>query len=226
MSLSPPKPTSTACIAAAAGDGRPWPGVATKKSATRGGRPSPGTTSAKPPAPGPVSGLSVTQAAKAAATHASTAFPPSASTRAPASAVSRCPAAIAPFMFSSLQPMNSVRARKRNLHPFPTNRTPGPESSLLKVPAMNISRPKLFASLAALLVLIGVAATPGLLGNRVGLGVRRAHGRRAALARARGARLRARRSRAPSAPGAPRSAPPAAGSARTAPPRASASARS
>ncbi len=32
---------------------------------------------------------------------------------------------------------------------------------------MNISRPKLFASLAALLVLIGVAATPGLLGKRV-----------------------------------------------------------
>ena len=38
-------------------------------------------TSMKPPAPGPVSGLSATQEAKAAATQASTAFPPSASTR-------------------------------------------------------------------------------------------------------------------------------------------------
>ncbi len=76
---------------AASGDGRPRPGVATKKSASRGGRRSPGTTSAKPPAPGPVSGLSVTQAANPAATQASTAFPPSSSTRAPAAAVSRCP---------------------------------------------------------------------------------------------------------------------------------------
>ena len=42
----------------------------------------------KPPAPGPVSGLSATQEANAAATQASTAFPPSARIRAPASAVS------------------------------------------------------------------------------------------------------------------------------------------
>ena len=41
-----------------------------------------------PPAPGPVSGLSVTQETNAAAMQASTAFPPSASTWAPASAVS------------------------------------------------------------------------------------------------------------------------------------------
>jgi hypothetical protein len=42
----------------------------------------------KPPAPGPVSGLSATQDMNAAAMHASTAFPPSARIRAPASAVS------------------------------------------------------------------------------------------------------------------------------------------
>ena len=52
----------------------------------------------KPPAPGPVSGLSATHEAKAAATQASTAFPPSARMRAPASAVSGWPAAIAPLM--------------------------------------------------------------------------------------------------------------------------------
>ena len=50
----------------------------------------------KPPPPGPVSGLSATQDANAAAMQASTALPPSASTRAPASAVSWWPAAIAP----------------------------------------------------------------------------------------------------------------------------------
>ena len=96
--VSPPKPTSTACICAPTGAGRPSPGVATKKSARRAGRPSAGSTSANPPAPGPVSGLSVTQAANAAPTHASTAFPPSSRIRAPAWAVRRCPAAIAPFM--------------------------------------------------------------------------------------------------------------------------------
>ena len=52
----------------------------------------------KPPAPGPVRGLSATQETNAAAMQASTAFPPSASTRAPASAVSRWPAATAPRM--------------------------------------------------------------------------------------------------------------------------------
>ena len=51
-----------------------------------------------PPPPGPVSGLSATHDAKAAAMHASTAFPPSASTRAPACAVSLWPAAIAPLI--------------------------------------------------------------------------------------------------------------------------------
>src|SRR5262245_29914435 len=52
----------------------------------------------KPPAPGPVSGLSVTQETKAAAMQASTALPPSARMSAPACAVSGCPAATAPFM--------------------------------------------------------------------------------------------------------------------------------
>ena len=40
VSLSPPKPTSIACISAPFSSGRPRPGVATKKSATRGGPPS------------------------------------------------------------------------------------------------------------------------------------------------------------------------------------------
>ena len=62
--------------------------------------------------------------------------------------------------------MDSVDAPTANLHGFPTNRTQGPESSLLKAP-VNISRPKLLASLAALLALIAVAVTPGLLGHRV-----------------------------------------------------------
>ena len=63
----------------------------------------------KPPAPGPVSGLSVTAAANAAATHASTAFPPSASARAPACAVSGWPPATAPFIAESL----AVRPARR-----------------------------------------------------------------------------------------------------------------
>ena len=50
----------------------------------------------KPPAPSPVSGLSVTNDVSTAATAASTALPPSRRTRAPASAVSGCPAATAP----------------------------------------------------------------------------------------------------------------------------------
>ena len=45
-----------------------------------------------PPAPGPVSGLSATHEANAAAMQASTALPPSASARAPACAVISCPA--------------------------------------------------------------------------------------------------------------------------------------
>ena len=43
VSLSPPKPTSIACISAPGGTGLPRPGVETKKSATRGARPSPGS---------------------------------------------------------------------------------------------------------------------------------------------------------------------------------------
>src|SRR5215207_6464313 len=55
-----------------------------------------------PPAPGPVSGLSVTHETTPAAMHASTAFPPSARMRAPACAVSGCPAATAPFIWPSV----------------------------------------------------------------------------------------------------------------------------
>src|ERR1700681_1977886 len=55
-----------------------------------------------PPEPGPVSGLSVTAAANAAATQASTAFPPASSTCAPACTVSGCPADTAPLMTGSL----------------------------------------------------------------------------------------------------------------------------
>ena len=52
----------------------------------------------KPPAPNPVSGLSVTNEVSTAQTAASTALPPSRSTCAPASAVSRCPAATTPLV--------------------------------------------------------------------------------------------------------------------------------
>ena len=55
-------------------------------------------TSMKPPAPGPVSGLSATQETKPAATQASTALPPASRIRAPASAVRGWPAATAPLM--------------------------------------------------------------------------------------------------------------------------------
>ena len=71
------------------------PGTSTKKSSSTSC--SPGAwTSMKPPAPRPVSGLSVTNEVKTAATAASTALPPSRRTAAPASAVSGCPAATAP----------------------------------------------------------------------------------------------------------------------------------
>src|SRR3954447_25098466 len=51
-----------------------------------------------PPAPGPVSGYSVTNDISTDATAASTALPPARSTSAPACAVSGCPAATTPLM--------------------------------------------------------------------------------------------------------------------------------
>jgi hypothetical protein len=51
----------------------------------------------KPPAPNPVSGLSVTNEVRTAATAASTAFPPWRRISAPACAVSGCPAATTPL---------------------------------------------------------------------------------------------------------------------------------
>src|SRR5262249_29338526 len=78
--------------------GRPRPGKATKKSRSRSVWSDARCTSMKPPAPGPVSGLSATHETKAAAMHASTALPPSARISAPACAVSGCPPATAPFM--------------------------------------------------------------------------------------------------------------------------------
>jgi hypothetical protein len=83
----PVKRTSIASISARSCSGAPRPGTATKQSKTRVERSLARCTSMKPPAPGPVSGLSVTHEANDAAMHASTAFPPSARTRAPASAV-------------------------------------------------------------------------------------------------------------------------------------------
>ena len=71
-----------------------------------------------PPPPGPVSVLSATHEANAAARHASTAFPPSARISAPASAVSRCPAAIAPLI-----------ARKRKAEPGGHVRCQAPDAS-------------------------------------------------------------------------------------------------
>ncbi len=96
------KSMSIASISAGRRRSRPSPGAATKKSNSRSVRSRARWTSMKPPAPGPVSGLSATQEANAAATHASTALPPSARMLAPASAVSGCPAAIAPRMPSSV----------------------------------------------------------------------------------------------------------------------------
>ena len=52
----------------------------------------------KPPAPKPVSGLSIANEVSTAQTAASTALPPSRSALAPASAVKGCPAATTPFM--------------------------------------------------------------------------------------------------------------------------------
>src|SRR5581483_8643390 len=71
-------------------------GTVTKKSSSRVRPLAASWKSRNPPPPGPVSGLSHTQATAAAATAASTAFPPARSTSAPAPAVSGCPAAIAP----------------------------------------------------------------------------------------------------------------------------------
>src|SRR6476469_8604526 len=70
-------------------------------------------------------------------------------------------------MPSSFLPMNSVHARDRNLHPFSLKLDA--RSGVLRVegPAMTISRSKLLAWLAALLALVAVSATPGLLGHRV-----------------------------------------------------------
>ena len=107
------------------------------------GRPSAGRTSANPPAPGPVSGLSVTQDANAAATQASTAFPPSSSTRAPACGVSGWPAATAPLMCASPLPMTRhVSIHWPNLHPFRTNLTRGCGVRSSERHTMNLSRQK------------------------------------------------------------------------------------
>ena len=74
------------------------------------GRP-PGGRARSRPRPGPVSGLSATQAAKAAATQASTALPPSLEDPRPGgSAVSGCPAATAPLMFRAPLPTDAREA--------------------------------------------------------------------------------------------------------------------
>src|SRR4051794_6855297 len=90
--------TSTASIRARPRRASSPPGMATKKSSSRSAWSDARWTSMKPPAPGPVSGLSATQETKAAAMQASTALPPSARISAPVCAVSGCPAATAPFM--------------------------------------------------------------------------------------------------------------------------------
>src|SRR6476661_2153794 len=70
----------------------------------------------KPPAPGPVSGLSATQETSAAPTAASTAFPPAPSTSAPACAVSGCPAATTPLMGRRLSRHPASAARYELWH--------------------------------------------------------------------------------------------------------------
>src|SRR3954463_2964287 len=94
---------STSIGSSGAGDGSssPFPGAATKKS-SRWSSPPAVCTSMNPPAPGPVSGDSVTNDMRTHATAASTAFPPSRSTSAPAWAVSGCPAATTPPMVLTL----------------------------------------------------------------------------------------------------------------------------
>jgi glycosyltransferase 2 family protein len=68
----------------------------------------------------------------------------------------------------SFSPMNSVHAQPDpNLHDFSTNRAPGMESLVLKAHSLTLSRSKLALSAVALLALIAVAVTPGLLGGRV-----------------------------------------------------------
>src|SRR5262249_3216362 len=167
--VSPPNPTSTACISAPDADARPRPGVATKKSATRGVRPSAGWTSAKPPAPGPVSGLSAAQAAKAAATHASTAFPPSLRMRAPASAVSLWPAATAPFR---------VPPRSRRSHAlfsecsrFHQHFDGRSAYRVGEARTMTPSRVRLAACGVSVTALAVAAAMPSVLGRRLGVAV-------------------------------------------------------
>src|SRR3954453_22122088 len=65
----------------------------------------------KPPAPGPVSGDSVTNDIRTAATAASTALPPDRRTSAPACAVSGWPAATTPLMGRRI----AVRGQRRLL---------------------------------------------------------------------------------------------------------------
>ena len=91
---------------------------------------------------------------------------------------------------------------------------------------MTISRSKLLASLAALLALVAVAATPGLLGHRVASAFDALAGAEKNWLALGAILFVARRSRAPSARGARRSARPADESAHTAPQPASAWAHS
>ena len=82
---------------AGSGSAKPRPGAATKKS-SRWSSPPAVCTSMKPPAPGPVSGDSVTHDISTHATAASTALPPARNTSAPACAVTGWPAATTPLM--------------------------------------------------------------------------------------------------------------------------------
>jgi hypothetical protein len=107
------EPSNT--IVTSVGSSREPLGTVAKKSSTRVRRSRAVWTSMNPAPPGPVSGLSVAQDAKPAATQASTAFPPRSRTRAPTSAVSGWPAAIAPFMDRAYVPIRryvrTVRVR-------------------------------------------------------------------------------------------------------------------
>src|SRR5438270_5528187 len=113
----------------------------------------------KPPAPGPVSGLSATHDTRAAATAASTAFPPSSSTRAPACAVNGCPAATAPPIRVRVLRTRPTDAHVKRQMRSQLNASPD-------FPSM-ISRRTLIASGLFLGAVVVLVTMPGLFGHQV-----------------------------------------------------------
>src|SRR5215216_4796275 len=143
------KSMSSASMAAGS---TPPPGTATKKSSRRVVRSRARWMSMNPPPPAPVSGDSATHDAKHAATAASIALPPSLSTRAPTSAVTGWPAAMAPRILRSVM---SIGLRPSHV-----------VSQMLQ--ELNRRKRALGIGAIGLAAVIVVAATPQLLGAKVG----------------------------------------------------------